>query len=343
MAGYWWGPPLDGEQRSLVELVDALAEQHLARAGDLDSERITGARRVLAEHGLWTVGVGEEHGGGGADGPTTALVLMRIAAAWPAIGLAAAHAHAAAAVLAGHLGGQAMLADMSASGHAVAVVDLAAEAVTVEGEPGQRQVLVARVDATTPSPDLVVLVDATTAAIIPAERATFGGVIARTGLDGATTVPVQFALDTAGEVVDGADVAQARRRLRTGITAVAAGIAQAALAATTSYTAERVQFGAPLTALPTMRDSLFGQASAALTTVLAALTSAEQPVQVAALLDTALTAAIDVTADGVQAHGGYGYLTEYPAEALFRDAVSLRAAADAVGLRRAAATDLVAR
>jgi alkylation response protein AidB-like acyl-CoA dehydrogenase len=36
---------------------------------------------------------------------------------------------------------------------------------------------------------------------------------------------------------------------------------------------------------------------------------------------------VRVADDGVQLHGGYGYVDDYPAERLLRDAVSLRALA----------------
>jgi alkylation response protein AidB-like acyl-CoA dehydrogenase len=45
----------------------------------------------------------------------------------------------------------------------------------------------------------------------------------------------------------------------------------------------------------------------------------------------ATAAAVRVADDGVQLHGGYGYVDDYPAERLLRDAVSLRALAGGRG------------
>jgi alkylation response protein AidB-like acyl-CoA dehydrogenase len=343
MTGHLWGTRLSDEQSALIEVLDALAQEHLVRDQDTASERITAARRVLAEHGLWTLGVAEEHGGGGADVWTTGLAIARIAAAWPAIGLAAAHAHAAGLVLGGHHRGQALLDEISKTGRPVAVVDLASDLVQVARHGDRYEVRVARVDVTAPTADLVVLVDDRTAAIVPAQRALFGETVARTGLDGAVTVPVEFDLDLAADGVVGMDVTVVRCRLYACITAVAAGLAQAAATGARAYAAERVQFGAPLTALPTMREALFTQAATAVVAITGALAAPDSFVATAALMDHALATAVDVAASALQAHGGYGYLVEYPAEGLLRDAVSLRAAAEGVRVRASAAGALVAR
>jgi alkylation response protein AidB-like acyl-CoA dehydrogenase len=136
-------------------------------------------------------------------------------------------------------------------------------------------------------------------------------------------------------------VAAARVRLRLGAAAVAAGVADAAAEAALAYSASRRQFGAALTALPTVREQLFGSAGAAAVTLRQILRTADAtPWQAAAVLDAACESAIEACARAVQSHGGYGYLTEYPVERLLRDAVSLRAACDTAGIRRAGALDL---
>jgi alkylation response protein AidB-like acyl-CoA dehydrogenase len=115
-------------------------------------------------------------------------------------------------------------------------------------------------------------------------------------------------------------------------------VAQAALA----YSSSRVQFGAPLTELPTVRGSLSRQAGAArslLTTVVAQ--GLDDPTAAAATLDRVCDETVDVAAAAVQAHGGYGYMAEYAVEGLLRDAVSLRAAARAQDAARRGARGLV--
>jgi alkylation response protein AidB-like acyl-CoA dehydrogenase len=137
--------------------------------------------------------------------------------------------------------------------------------------------------------------------------------------------------------IDGADLASARVRLRLGAAAVAAGIAGAAADAAAEYAAGRVQFGAPLTALPTVRHSLLAQASAVTTMLAAVVAAPDDPGAAAAVQRAACDGAIDVCAAALQSHGGYGYLVEYGAERRLRDAVSLRAATDVQGAAAAAA------
>jgi alkylation response protein AidB-like acyl-CoA dehydrogenase len=141
--------------------------------------------------------------------------------------------------------------------------------------------------------------------------------------------------------VAGADTDAARIRLRLGAAAVAVGIAEAAAEAALAYSGQRVQFGAPLTALPVVRDALLSASSAVATTWRQVLRPRDcSPWQAAAVLITACELAIDTCAHAVQAHGGYGYLSEYQVEGMLRDAVSLRAACDVVTGRRSAAAEL---
>jgi alkylation response protein AidB-like acyl-CoA dehydrogenase len=326
-------PPLGGlarseEDRALVETITALADGPLARTADADVDRIAAARAELVGTGLWALGIPEESGGGGADERTVALVIAALATAWPALAVAVTHVHAAGALLADQVHGRELLAEVSTSGRAVAVVELDA----ADGwEPGT-DIAVPRIDVAADSADLIVLIDATTAARVARDRVTFGDVLPRTGLDGARTVPARFRVDDADQLT-APRVAEARRVLYRGLTAVAAGIADGAVRGAVAYASERVQFGGPLTALPAVRDALFGLRSAASTALSAAFVDVPDEVAAAALLDRTLDLAVEVAADGVQAHGGYGFLTEYPAEGRLRDAISLCAAADAVAVR----------
>ncbi|BCJ68003.1 acyl-CoA dehydrogenase family protein [Polymorphospora rubra] len=153
----------------------------------------------------------------------------------------------------------------------------------------------------------------------------------RTGLGGALTRSVRFAEAAPAATVRrlrDVDVAAARARLRRGAAAVAAGIAGAAADAAAAYAAERHQFGGPLTNLPTVRQSLLDQATRTAVALTTALGTDDGSVQTLAAMRHACDAAIEVAAAALQSHGGYGYLTEYPAERYLRDAVSLRAATD---------------
>lgn len=337
----WWGAPLDEEKAAVLALVDDLVGGGLTRVGDDRPDAVDRARRRLAEHGLWTVGAVEDSGGGGADLPTTLVVLARLAGTWPALAWAAAQAHAAALILeAAGAPGAAALIELH-QGAAVAVVDTTGGAEPAVHRTGRRIVgSVSRLDPAGTDPYLVLL-DEGTAAVLTPVQVTVGPPLRRTGLDGALTVAARIDTEPAA-LVEGHAVDAARMMLQVGAVAVAAGIAQATAQAARRYSAERVQFGAPLTELPTVRSALLHQASGARAlSAMLSQASLEDRVAAAAGLVHACDLAIDVAASAVQSHGGYGYMQEYLVEGLLRDAVSLRAAAGAVEVARVAARHVV--
>ncbi|HYH31737.1 MAG TPA: acyl-CoA dehydrogenase family protein, partial [Pseudonocardia sp.] len=149
-----------------------------------------------------------------------------------------------------------------------------------------------------------------------------------------------------GAVADDLPGRAALALLHLQLAALACGLAAGALDAASRYVAEREQFGAPLTALPTVQRTVF-DAHAALRGAqhqVDALAADEPlgPVAAAAALRSATEVAVDVATTGVQLHGGYGYLTDYPAERFLRDAVSLRAAAATTAVARGGARLLTA-
>jgi hypothetical protein len=232
-------------------------------------------------------------------------------------------AHAAAEVLGADERWAGLVADIHAGNAAVAVVD-----------SGR----ITRVDAAGERPHVLVLDSESTVRVHSPESLSYQP-LRRTGLGGALTRSANAI--RSGVVLDGVDVAAARVRLRLGAAAVAAGIADAAAEAALAYSASRRQFGAALTALPTVRDQLFGSSGAVAVMLRQVLRTADAtPWQAASVLDAACESAIDACARAVQSHGGYGYLTEYPVERLLRDAVSLRAACDTAGIRQRAALEL---
>ncbi|MCP2252725.1 Acyl-CoA dehydrogenase [Prauserella aidingensis] len=327
----WWGPPLDDDQRAVLDLVDDLTAERLHRAGDEQPDDVDRARETLAAQGLWTLGVEAERGGGGADLRTTLVALARLAGTWPALAWASVQAHAAAMVPSARDG-----VDRIHGGAPVAVAPVDADG------PGDR--LAATLDRIDPAgrDPLVVLLSGDTALAVPPENVAFGPPVRRTGLDGALTVgcAVDVAL-TDDVVVRGPAVARARSFLDVGAAAMAAGIAESAAQAAHTYSDVREQFGAPLTALPTVRASLSAQETTVrglLATSVAA--DIDRPAEAAAAVAPAFEAAIDVAAAAVQSHGGYGYMAEYGVEGLLRDAVSLRAAVDATASLRVAADAL---
>lgn len=331
MSRHGWGPALDDEQRALVELIDNLAASRLARCGDEYPETVAAARRVLAEHGLWTVGADETTGGGGADLTTTVIGLARLAGTWPALAWGSVQAHAAAIVLRDQPAWAGLLSRLHGDGTPVAVVDLAVASSTVVRTSDHVTGFIDRIDPVGESPHLVLLLDATTALVLEPDQIENGSPLRRTGLDGALTRSVRLEVGLRDDnLVEGVDAGRAATMLQVGGAAIAAGIASAAAEAALAYSSGRVQFGAPLTALSTVRDSLMQQASGARDSLVAAASvGLSQPQEAAAVLLSACDRAIDVAAAAVQSHGGYGYMADYPVEALLRDAVSIRCAAGA--------------
>lgn len=341
----WWGPRIDGDQRAVLDLVDELTGGRLTRVGDDRPDQVDTARRVLAEQGLWTLGADEAGGGGGADLAITLTALARLAGFWPALAWASVQAHAAAAVLSAATAPHStLLADVH-RGVAIAVCALdATGSDSVELTDGRLTGVLDRVDPAGRQPRLVLLMDRETAVVVAPEEAVFGPGVRRTGLDGALTASCRIDADVSGDaVVRGRQIARARALLDAGALAVAAGIAEAAAQAALAYSGTRVQFGAPLTELPTVRDSLSRQATAARAALVTAIgADLDRPDEIAAALAPACDLAIDVAAAAVQSHGGYGYLAEYLVEGLLRDAVSLRAASNAARASQLAAQALVA-
>jgi alkylation response protein AidB-like acyl-CoA dehydrogenase len=340
----WHGPVLSEEQREVRAVLDSLASDNDTELDDARPEQIEHLRSTLVKLGLWTVGTAEQDGGGGASHAVASTVFERLGRTWPALGWAAVQAHAAIDVLGADRRWSA-LRDRVHAGHPVAVVDASADHVRLSVTGDSLTGVVDRVDTCGRSPVLIVLdgLDETWVITDGIDASPLPG---RTGLGGALTrsLLVEATIGKNAVGIRAGDFCAARARLQLGAAAVAAGIAGAAVDGAVEYAASRQQFGDSLTALPTVRKSLFMQA-AQTSAVLASVFAADrtQPVAVAAALETACDTAIDVAAMALQCHGGYGYLTDYPAERYLRDAVSLRAATNAPGMGGLAASGLVGR
>jgi acyl-CoA dehydrogenase len=116
-------------------------------------------------------------------------------------------------------------------------------------------------------------------------------------------------------------------RTRPGVSAMAVGIARAALEFASDYSKERIQFGVPIA---------MHQAVAFMIADMATKVEASRLLvwQSGVLLDQgkrntlaashakrfAADSAMEVTTDAVQVYGGYGFIKEYPVEKLMRDA-----------------------
>jgi len=114
---------------------------------------------------------------------------------------------------------------------------------------------------------------------------------------------------------------------RIGIASQAVGLAQSALDEAEAYAGEREQFGKPIGDIQTIRHKLADmatqvRASRLLTRDAAAREDRGESPRMAASMAKyfASEAAMDVTNEAVQIHGGYGYVTEGDVERLYRDA-----------------------
>jgi butyryl-CoA dehydrogenase len=114
---------------------------------------------------------------------------------------------------------------------------------------------------------------------------------------------------------------------RNGIAAQAVGIAQGALDESVSYAKEREQFGKPIATLQGISFKLADmatqiEASRLLTYQAAYLESEGLPYAKASAMAKlyAGDAAMKITTEAVQVHGGYGYTKDYPVERYMRDA-----------------------
>ena len=116
-------------------------------------------------------------------------------------------------------------------------------------------------------------------------------------------------------------------RTRPGVSALAVGIARAALEFASDYAKERVQFGVPIAmhqAIQFMIADMATKVEAARLLVwksAALLDQGERNTLVASHAKRfAADTAMEVATDAVQVYGGYGFIKEYPVEKIMRDA-----------------------
>jgi alkylation response protein AidB-like acyl-CoA dehydrogenase len=113
---------------------------------------------------------------------------------------------------------------------------------------------------------------------------------------------------------------------RIGIAALSVGLAQGAYEAARTYAFERKQFGQPIGTFQSIRAKLVDnatriEAARLLTYRAAAMKDAGRRTTLEAAMAKLYSSEIAVRAseDGVQIHGGYGFVKDYPAEKFFRD------------------------
>jgi alkylation response protein AidB-like acyl-CoA dehydrogenase len=114
---------------------------------------------------------------------------------------------------------------------------------------------------------------------------------------------------------------------RVGIAAQSVGLSQSALDLAVEYAQDREQFDQPIADIQSIRQKLAQmhtktQAGRLLTYDAArSLDEGSPPAMAASTAKSfASEAAMDVTNEAIQIHGGYGYTTDFPVERLYRDA-----------------------
>jgi alkylation response protein AidB-like acyl-CoA dehydrogenase len=155
-----------------------------------------------------------------------------------------------------------------------------------------------------------------------------GSVTAQVNLAGAAVPASQLV----GGQDDGFSIALAALDAgRLGIAACATGVAQAALDAATAYASERRQFGRPIIEFQGLSFMLADMATSVAAARALYLAGARRKdaglpyAREAAMAKLfASDAAMKVTTDAVQVLGGYGYVEDFPAERLMREAKALQ-------------------
>ena len=112
------------------------------------------------------------------------------------------------------------------------------------------------------------------------------------------------------------------------IAAQALGIARGALAAAVEYTANRVQFGEPISRFQMVRSMVadmairIESAAALLSQAVDLIEAGDRQARARVSMAKVLCSdnAMAVTTDAVQLFGGYGYMRDYPVERMMRDA-----------------------
>ncbi|OYR39622.1 acyl-CoA dehydrogenase family protein [Halorubrum sp. Hd13] len=313
----------------------------------------------LAELGLTGLTVPEAYGGFDADETTYAVVNEELAYGHLAVATALS-VHCLATSCIAEFGSEAQrerwLPEMAAAGRPVGMFCLsephagsnpAEMSTTAEYDPetdeyvlnGEKQwitngkrggvaIVFARADAGEP--------DSITQFLVPADAEGFevGRKEEKLGLRASDTTGISFdgcRVPAENRLTEeGKGLSAAFRTLtggRIGIAAQAVGVAQAALDEATSYAAEREQFGEPIAEIQTIRHKLAEMAtdvSAARLLVREACRQAEagedNRVAASKAKYRASEAAMSVTNEAVQIHGGYGYTTDFDVERLYRDA-----------------------
>ncbi|MFN8174092.1 MAG: acyl-CoA dehydrogenase family protein [Solirubrobacteraceae bacterium] len=340
---------LSDEQREIRDLARRFAAEEIApRAGEWDRERHFPRRLfpALGELGLMGVCVPVEHGGAGADFLSYALVLEELSRADAGVGVTVAvHTSVGTLPLLAHGSAEQVgrLVPPLAQGHGLGAIALTEPGAGSDlrairtawrdgGLHGAKQWITNGAHA-----DLILVLareaDGHSAFLVRggAPGLAVTGEAEKLGLHSSNTADLSFDATPAerlGPAGGGLRIALgAMDGGRIGIAAQAVGIAQAALDCAVAHARERRAFGEPIGARGQIQRKLADmqtevEAARAMTHRAARLKDAGRPhsVEGAQAKLFASGVARRQTGEAIQVLGGYGYMTDFPAERYYRDA-----------------------
>ena len=354
---------LNDEQRALLDLVREVAAREIApHAAQWEHDAVfpRDAFTALGKAGLLGLAYPEEYGGGAQPYWVYLMAIEQLAHALLAVGLGVSvqtltvfpafkygteeqRARWMPPALAGEWIGSYCLSEPEGGSDAAALKTRAVrdgdsyvingtKAWVTHGGVSDYYVVFCRTGDEGPKGISLVFVPATTPGVVPARPED------KMGMKSSPTTQVTFtdvrvpADHLIGEEGMGFRIAmEALDGGRLGIAACSVGLAQASLDAALSFARERKQFGTPVAQFQGISFMLADmatqiEAARALTLDAARRRDADVPYSSQAAMAKlfASDAAMRVTTDAVQIHGGYGYVDEFPAERYMREAKVLQ-------------------
>jgi alkylation response protein AidB-like acyl-CoA dehydrogenase len=354
---------LDEDQRAIAELVREFATEQAAPLSvgfEARSEDPAPLYRQLAELGLTGIPFPEEYGGGGQPYGTYLLVIEELARAYVALAIGlSVHTLCAFAIntfgtdaqkkellerlTTGDAFGAYSLSEPSSGSDAAALITKAVRAnggyvlngskvFCTRGAEADVVLLMARSGESGPQ--------GVSAFLVEKGAAGFAGAKKEDKMGWRSSPTWMLQLDDVeiseerrlGDEGQGFRIALASLDSgRLGIAACSVGLAQAALDEAIAFTTEREQFGRPVAQNEGVQFMLADmatkvEAGRALYQHAARLRDRglDYSMQAAMAKLFCSDAAMNVTTDAVQLHGGYGYITEYPVERYMREAKALQ-------------------
>lgn len=332
---------LSEEQQMVKETIAKFVEDLAApQALDCDEHArfVQPQIEQLAALGMLGLPIAEADGGAGMGYVATVVALVEIAGACGSTArLLATHAGVCGAALSGVTGSKPLLAELASGAKLASWIgpDHGVRA-TGDGDSVSLDGRVALVTAATQADVFVIAAHGAKGPVLCVlPRSAVQAAPARAlGFRAAAPGAFELRAASASVIARGAEAERAvgRAQVAACITAaaIATGMAGACLRHTTRHAGERIAFGKPLTAQQAVAHKLVEmrrkyESARHLTYHAARLLDAGEDARAAAFLAKieAVEAAVLAADEGIQIHGGYGYVVEYHVERHYRDAKTL--------------------